>query len=266
MNKQVHVLIVEDDEKLSRLYTKTLNHVGFSTRHATTIDDAIFQTKKFDPDVICLDWQLGEQVGESLLAYIAAMDEQNVPKVVLASGRITKNDLLAFTNFVNLIDVVLMKPVAISNLAATVKKLADDAKTRRQAQSQVEVETMQEGVLQMVWQGRLNDTMIARLGEDDILGAKVLILDLSKTHLEIHPPRQLAGDKWKEKAPARVLVVHYKDEMATVRRLLEPLLQHSKAEYFVESDAALKAALEQANPTTEKTTETKKEEKTPATD
>lgn len=248
MTRQVHVLIVEDDDKLARLYTKTLNHVGFSTRRVNNIDDAIFQTKKFDPDVICLDWQLGDQVGEALLAYIAAMDEENVPKIVLASGRITKNDLLAFTSFVNLIDVVLMKPVTISNLAATVKKLADEARTQRQLPCIVEIETLGEGQLQLVWQGRLDDKMVERLGEADILDAKVLVLDLSTTHLEIHPPRQLSGDKWKGKAPQRVLIVHSKDEASTVRRLLEPLLQHTTSEYFTERAAAVEAALAPTTP------------------
>ena len=248
-----HVLIVEDDSKLSRLYGKILNHAGYETRRVTTVDDALFHIKKFDPDVICLDWHLGDQLAEALLAYIAAFEEAQHPRVVLVSGKILRRNALTFTGYVHLIDVVMLKPAVLSNLVMTVKKLTDSTHAKRKQRYHVSVTTLGPEVVQIIWEGRVGKDMLEALSKPEVLKAKAVIFDVTAAHLHADPLAGLPIEKWKANLPTNLYLVHHHDEAALVRVALGLLIEPTNCHFYSDRELAMKQALadvfDQENPT-----------------
>lgn len=242
MSKQIHVLIVEDDDKLARLYSKILNHAGFQTRRTSTIDEGLFQLRKFDPDVVCLDWQIGDQVAESVLAFIASVEADRRPRTMLVSGRLLKQDLMTFTSFVDVIDAILMKPVVLSDLVTTVKKFARNGGGDRKITHKVEIISLAPDKVLVVWEGRLSDEMFAMMKE--VVDKRVVVLDIKACHLEL-PVGQLTVpevEHWKTLKSLHI--VHAPEDLTVARNLFSPVMSQNIGVLYTDRDAAVRAAVQ----------------------
>lgn len=236
-----HILIVEDDDKLARLYGKVLNHIGYQIRHVTTIEDGLFQLKKFDPDIVCLDWQIGNQVAESLLAYIAALDPQQRPRTILASGRILKHDLMTFTSFVDVIDAVLSKPMVLSDLVETVKKFVRNGVNERQLIHKAEITSLTPDVVLVVWEGRLSNVMVAPMM--DVLEDRAVVLDVKACYMEVPPGRKTFIEIEHWQSIQWLYIVHDEDELTLIRTLFSPILPQNRVFLYTNREEAVAAAL-----------------------
>jgi CheY-like chemotaxis protein/DNA-binding XRE family transcriptional regulator len=67
---KARVLIVEDEESLSRLWTMNLNRAGYATLAARTGEDALAMINYAEPDVILLDMMIPGISGFDLLRYL----------------------------------------------------------------------------------------------------------------------------------------------------------------------------------------------------
>lgn len=55
MDKQKRILIVDDDDQISKMYTSLLNIKGFTTQRVNNGEDALATVLEFKPDLILLD-------------------------------------------------------------------------------------------------------------------------------------------------------------------------------------------------------------------
>jgi two-component system, OmpR family, phosphate regulon response regulator PhoB len=120
----MNILVIDDDPHISRLYTKTLINAGHNVHTALQLRDAYDYLSKTTPDLMCLDWHIGRELGENMLSHLNenyAPDE--MPIVIIISGKFEGVDISAYEHIVQ---KVLLKPVTPRDLTAYVKKLADE--------------------------------------------------------------------------------------------------------------------------------------------
>jgi len=67
---KARVLVVEDEESLSKLWTMNLNRAGYATVSAATGEDALSMINYAEPDVIILDIMIPGISGLDLLRYL----------------------------------------------------------------------------------------------------------------------------------------------------------------------------------------------------
>lgn len=67
---KARVLVVEDEESLSKLWTMNLNRAGYATLAARTGEDALAMINYAEPDVILLDMMIPGISGFDLLRYL----------------------------------------------------------------------------------------------------------------------------------------------------------------------------------------------------
>ena len=82
----VSVLLVEDDENLTKLYKTELELVGLTVSIATNGQRGLEMAKKEKPDLILLDIILPEKLGLSVLKELKGDDAtESIPVVVLSN-------------------------------------------------------------------------------------------------------------------------------------------------------------------------------------
>lgn len=67
MDKQKRVLIVDDDDQISKMYTTHLEIKGFITKRVNNGEDALAATTEFKPDLILLDVMMPKISGFDVL-------------------------------------------------------------------------------------------------------------------------------------------------------------------------------------------------------
>ena len=79
MNKNINILVVEDEPEQRALICDILSASDFNISSADSVEQAILLIKKQSFDVIFSDWKLGELSGIDLLNYV----RRNVPELGL---------------------------------------------------------------------------------------------------------------------------------------------------------------------------------------
>lgn len=116
-----HVLVIEDDTELNRLFTKYLTAAGFQTAGIVSVSEARDWLGAFSPpDVVVLDLNLADGRGTAVLEMLSA-PEFDETHVVVVSGRAFTRDchLADYPN----IDAILLKPVTPRGLTAMVRNI-----------------------------------------------------------------------------------------------------------------------------------------------
>lgn len=114
------VLIVEDDNKLNRLFCKSLRKAGFKPEGVNSIQEAINFLNHFTPPrVIVIDVNLKDGLGTELLDH---RDELNLDhtRVIVISGNIMALDTVRHDYDV---DYILEKPISPRILIGRVQEL-----------------------------------------------------------------------------------------------------------------------------------------------
>ena len=85
-NKQIHVLIVEDDNFLAEIYQKKFEMEGFKVSVASNGEKGLADMKKKMPDVVLLDVLLPKMDGFAVLeAAKADATTKNIPIILLTN-------------------------------------------------------------------------------------------------------------------------------------------------------------------------------------
>lgn len=240
MNTHAHVLIVEDDHALSRLYAKVLQREGMRTLMVETIEDALRHLGEFDPDVVSLDWQLAKGTSAPILEAVRYISVETRPKVVLLSGNIHAPGIDAYNN---VIETYLEKPINAHALVETIRSLAQRAAAERQPLQKVTCTNLGAGVVVMRWQGHITAAILRSLMEPDLATAQAVIFDIRRLniarldlthHGEEHPPVPLLRRVW---------VVHDPDAGTDAHYLMRYLRTDAPILYTTDYEAALNAAL-----------------------
>lgn len=186
-----HVMIVEDNDNLSRMYEKVLRHAGFRTRHYDNVHLACQNLIRFNPDVIVLDWQLHDANAADLLDVICSMPRKNRPMIFIVSGQVTQKEL---THYREIIQAFETKPISIKYLVHIVRDLAMRPRTPL---VHIAIHELAPGLMLLVWQGKISVRVIQETMHPKLFDAETIIfdiqdltvvgLDLNSFYLHNHP-------------------------------------------------------------------------------
>lgn len=112
------VLLVEDDQRLSRALSLALGDAGHAVRVAGTVRDAEARLREREPDVVLLD--LGLPDGDGLTLCAAIRTRSTVP-IILVTARSDSADVVAGLEAGA--DDYISKPVVGSELSARIRAL-----------------------------------------------------------------------------------------------------------------------------------------------
>ena len=127
-----HILVVEDEEKITRLLCDYLKQAGFRTASQDNGDRVIAQVKKEPPDLILLDIMLPGKDGMALCREIRQFS--NVPIIMITALDGTEDKVCGLECGA---DEFLSKPVNSAELLARVKSML----RLKQYQEQLQVRT-----------------------------------------------------------------------------------------------------------------------------
>ena len=116
-----HILLVEDDQALARMYGKILAYYGFTVEYASTVKETLAILKEHSPDIVCLDWQLGHETSRPILEYLSLAPQLPQPAVMIVSGGEVYTEIAAFSS---LIQVYLQKPLLGKELVRHAARLS----------------------------------------------------------------------------------------------------------------------------------------------
>ncbi len=104
-------MIIEDDEKLSAIYSEAVRQAGFTTRAVHDGNEAIKELEIFQPRLVILDLHLPHVTGAMILRAIRADQRFRKTKVI-----ITTADTITAQTLEQEGDLVLIKPVSFIQL------------------------------------------------------------------------------------------------------------------------------------------------------
>lgn len=136
------VLIVEDDQPLSRLYDKVLRNQGHHTCRVASAAQAVASLHRFSPDVIWLDWQLADGTGAPVLDAIHRLPEANRPHVLLVTGQTRPAD---GSWVAAVVDEVILKPVNTHDAVQKVNALVARHQATRHPFGQYAISALPQG-------------------------------------------------------------------------------------------------------------------------
>ena len=110
------VLVVDDDPNIVKTYKLVLESVGYRVDTARNGVEAIFKTKKVHHDLIIIDMNLPDMMGNQLAEQLR--DEKPGIKIIMITGYSSYVEQLDEFN----IDEMLMKPIPPENLVEMTKK------------------------------------------------------------------------------------------------------------------------------------------------
>lgn len=80
------VLIIDDDEDLTAIFSSALTKEGFETLSETTGEQGLARAKEGKPDIILLDQVLPDISGNDVLKTLKSEDEtKNIPVILLSN-------------------------------------------------------------------------------------------------------------------------------------------------------------------------------------
>jgi two-component system cell cycle response regulator DivK len=110
------VLVVDDDPNIVKTYKLVLESVGYSVDTARNGIEAIFKSKKVHHDLIIIDMNLPDMLGNQLADQIK--EEKPDIKIIMITGYSSYMEELEELN----IDEMLMKPIPPEDLVDIAKK------------------------------------------------------------------------------------------------------------------------------------------------
>lgn len=113
------VLIVEDEEALSRLLEYNLSREGFDVHVVADGDDALIAVSDEDPDLVLLDWMLPNVSGIEICRRLRARTETATTPVIMLTARGEEEDKVRGLDIGA--DDYLTKPFSMSELTARMR-------------------------------------------------------------------------------------------------------------------------------------------------
>jgi DNA-binding NtrC family response regulator len=114
-----HILVVEDDHHLSRLFCKALSAAGYIAQPALTLSQANDHAHAFHYHVIICDMHMGTERSINMLRGLKTRLEQNNTVVIVVSGQAQYRSLVEEMHNTFFME----KPVSISMLVTFIQRL-----------------------------------------------------------------------------------------------------------------------------------------------
>jgi two-component system phosphate regulon response regulator PhoB len=123
IGKGQHVLVVEDDEDVGKVFSIALEHAGFRVSVANSVVSALGFVSHQLPDAIVLDLLLPDMSGLDLLRYVRKEFKRHVPMIVVsgATGGFQANQAKDIGA-----DAFLGKPISVEDLVRAVASFLVD--------------------------------------------------------------------------------------------------------------------------------------------
>lgn len=115
-NEMKSVLVVDDDPNIVKTYKLVLESVGYSVDTARSGIEALFKSKKVHHDLIIIDMNLPDMLGNQLADQIR--QEKPDIKIIMITGYSSYMEELDELN----IDEILVKPIPPEDLVEITKK------------------------------------------------------------------------------------------------------------------------------------------------
>ena len=113
------VLVADDDANVRRLVERCLTDLGtLQVSTAATGWEAGLRTASWRPDVLLLDYRLGDTTGEEVAAGVRRMDPAYQPSVIVMSAYLQPEDVQRILS--RGVDAFLAKPFELETLRRTV--------------------------------------------------------------------------------------------------------------------------------------------------
>lgn len=119
-----HILIVEDDIRLNRLYEKTLNHLALDVDAVFTVADAMASIQRQMPHLAIVDLQLPDGNGAEIVNHLKKQFGCQVHVIVVSGVLNLYKEQLPMSQ----IDYALLKPVSPRNLLALTRSVIEKIK------------------------------------------------------------------------------------------------------------------------------------------
>lgn len=113
------ILVVDDDQKLLRMLSRTLQYEGFEVATATDGRDALQKVEEWHPDLIVLDWLMPGLDGLGVMDNLRAMGDETL--ILMLTARDAIQDRVE--GLESGADDYLVKPFAPAELLARVRAL-----------------------------------------------------------------------------------------------------------------------------------------------
>lgn len=123
-NKNIKIMIIEDDLDILLLYKDYLNNKGFSVlATSTTANEALKDYENFYPNIIILDYNLPGKI-TGLEAARRILDKHpDVPIIIVTAYETVKNELSQDQFFMDKNIMLLPKPIKLHILESNIKNL-----------------------------------------------------------------------------------------------------------------------------------------------
>ena len=123
-NKNIKIMIIEDDLDILLLYKDYLNNKGFSVlATSTTANEALKDYENFYPNIIILDYNLPGKINGLEAAKQILITYPNVPIIIVTAYETVKNELYQDQFFSKKKIIVLSKPIKLHILESNIKNL-----------------------------------------------------------------------------------------------------------------------------------------------
>lgn len=124
MSEQTRILIIDDDENITKVVATILKDQGYSVDVASTGNDAILKTQKNHYDLMLVDIRLPDMEGTELLTRV----HDSTPKIrkIIVTGYPTLQNAVTAVN--KGADAYIMKPFDVEKMLATVREQIEKLK------------------------------------------------------------------------------------------------------------------------------------------
>jgi CheY-like chemotaxis protein len=86
MDDKKRILIVDDDDQISKMYTALLNIKGFETKRVNNGEDALAEVQEFKPDLILLDVMMPKISGFDVADILHnTVETKEIPIIMLSA-------------------------------------------------------------------------------------------------------------------------------------------------------------------------------------
>ena len=122
-NKDVKILIVDDEKHINRLIQINLERTGYKTVSAYDGEEALKLVESEKPNMIILDWMMPKKNGMETLKALKANPETNELPIIMLTAKAQDADVLK--GWQSGVDAYLLKPFSPMELLAFVKRILE---------------------------------------------------------------------------------------------------------------------------------------------
>ena len=132
-NKNIKIMIIEDELDILLLYKDYLNNKGFSVlATSTTANEALKDYENFYPNLIILDYNLPGKTNGLEASRQILKKYPNVPIIIVTAFDTVKTELTQDQFFTDKNIILLLKPIKLNILESNVRNLLIKKRNNKQ--------------------------------------------------------------------------------------------------------------------------------------